>query len=230
MQSQPQIEPQNGVSARGSGHPTIQAIHEDVKRHSGWVVPLQQEIARVIVGQHYLVERLLVGLLTSGHLPIEGVPVTTSSIQSARRVTPAHTASGSRSTSSTGRRPAPRSSARRIAIRSADRAARTAASRRPALPTLRRTAVVPTPTPAPRAVAPGRASTSVAHPGNRMRRASAGSPRLQACCASSARVTPAGGRGGSGRTAGAHATRTSVQPQGPTLDRADPLLAPPRIG
>src|SRR5580704_7307706 len=63
MQSQPQIEPQNGTSTRGSGHPTIQAIHEDVQRHSGWVGPLQQEIARVIVG-----------LLTNGHLLIEGVP------------------------------------------------------------------------------------------------------------------------------------------------------------
>jgi MoxR-like ATPase len=35
---------------------------------------LQQEIGRVIVGQRYLVERLLVGILTNGHLLIEGVP------------------------------------------------------------------------------------------------------------------------------------------------------------
>jgi MoxR-like ATPase len=74
MQPQSQLEPQNGASLRGSGHPTIQAIHEDVQRHSHWVAPLQQEIARVIVGQRYLVERLLVGLLTNGHLLIEGVP------------------------------------------------------------------------------------------------------------------------------------------------------------
>ncbi len=74
MQSQAPIEPLNGTSARGSGHPTIQAIHEDVQRHSGWVRPLEQEIARVVVGQRYLVDRLLVGLLTNGHLLIEGVP------------------------------------------------------------------------------------------------------------------------------------------------------------
>jgi MoxR-like ATPase len=74
MQSLPSPQPQNGAAARGTGHPTIQAIHEDVQRHSGWVIPLQQEIARIIVGQRYLVERLLVGLLTNGHLLIEGVP------------------------------------------------------------------------------------------------------------------------------------------------------------
>ena len=33
-----------------------------------------QEIARVIVEQHYLVDRLLVGLLTNGHVLLEGVP------------------------------------------------------------------------------------------------------------------------------------------------------------
>ena len=74
MQSQSHTEPQNGASLRGSGHPTIQAIQEDVQRHSQWVGPLQQEIGRVIVGQRYLVERLLVGILTNGHLLIEGVP------------------------------------------------------------------------------------------------------------------------------------------------------------
>ena len=80
MQSQSHTEPQSGTSLRGighpngSGHPSIQAIQEDVKRHSQWVAPLQQEIGRVIVGQRYLVERLLVGMLTNGHLLIEGVP------------------------------------------------------------------------------------------------------------------------------------------------------------
>ncbi|MEO7037555.1 MAG: MoxR family ATPase [Polyangiaceae bacterium] len=55
-------------------HPTIQALEEDVARSSTWVAPLQQEIGRVIVGQRYLVERLLVGLLANGHLLLEGVP------------------------------------------------------------------------------------------------------------------------------------------------------------
>ena len=36
--------------------------------------PLQAEMARVIVGQRYLVDRLIVGLLTNGHVLLEGVP------------------------------------------------------------------------------------------------------------------------------------------------------------
>ncbi|MEO7112479.1 MAG: MoxR family ATPase [Polyangiaceae bacterium] len=61
------------MPVRGT-HPTIQAIEDDVALHSTWVVPLQQEIGRVIVGQHALVERLLVGLLSNGHILLEGVP------------------------------------------------------------------------------------------------------------------------------------------------------------
>src|SRR4030095_8982288 len=41
---------------------------------SHWIVPLQEEIARVVVGQKYLVEGLLTGLLTNGHILLEGVP------------------------------------------------------------------------------------------------------------------------------------------------------------
>ena len=59
---------QQGQNAR------IQSIQEQVHRHSAWVPPLQQEISRVVVGQKHLIERLLVGLLTNGHVLLEGVP------------------------------------------------------------------------------------------------------------------------------------------------------------
>ena len=39
-----------------------------------WIPVLRKEIGRVIVGQRYLVDRLLVGLLTNGHVLLEGVP------------------------------------------------------------------------------------------------------------------------------------------------------------
>jgi MoxR-like ATPase len=52
----------------------VQAITEAVQQASSWVRPLQQEIGRVIVGQNYLVNRLLVGLLANGHILLEGVP------------------------------------------------------------------------------------------------------------------------------------------------------------
>ena len=51
-----------------------QEITEQVKEQNQWVAPLQEEIARVIVGQRYLVDGLLVGLLTNGHILLEGVP------------------------------------------------------------------------------------------------------------------------------------------------------------
>ena len=52
----------------------IAEIDRTVQQTSQWVRPLQQEIARVIVGQKFLVDRLLLGLLTGGHLLLEGVP------------------------------------------------------------------------------------------------------------------------------------------------------------
>lgn len=51
-----------------------QEITEQVKQASQWITPLQQEIARVVVGQKYLVDGLLIGLLTNGHVLLEGVP------------------------------------------------------------------------------------------------------------------------------------------------------------
>ena len=53
---------------------SIEAINEAVQRTSTWVKPLQQEIGRVIIGQKYLVDRLLVGLIANGHILLEGVP------------------------------------------------------------------------------------------------------------------------------------------------------------
>ena len=53
---------------------TTQEITEQVKEASQWIKPLQDEIGRVLVGQKYLVDGLLTGLLTNGHILLEGVP------------------------------------------------------------------------------------------------------------------------------------------------------------
>jgi MoxR-like ATPase len=53
---------------------SIRAIHEKVKQASVFVQALKQEIGRVIVGQDYLVERMLIGLIADGHVLLEGVP------------------------------------------------------------------------------------------------------------------------------------------------------------
>ncbi len=52
----------------------IQAINEKIRRESAFVEKLTREISKVIVGQKYMVERLLVGLLSNGHILLEGVP------------------------------------------------------------------------------------------------------------------------------------------------------------
>ncbi len=53
---------------------TTQELTQQVKEQSQWIAPLQNEIARVVVGQKYLIEGLLTGLLTNGHVLLEGVP------------------------------------------------------------------------------------------------------------------------------------------------------------
>lgn len=52
----------------------ITAINEQVREHSAFVSALRAEIATVIVGQQYLVDRLIMGLLANGHLLLEGMP------------------------------------------------------------------------------------------------------------------------------------------------------------
>ena len=54
--------------------PAARAAREAVIASSSWIRPLQQEMARVIVGQRALLDRLLIALLTNGHVLLEGVP------------------------------------------------------------------------------------------------------------------------------------------------------------
>jgi MoxR-like ATPase len=52
----------------------IEAIQAEVEQKSKFLSELTAQIRRVIVGQDYLVDRLLIGLLADGHILIEGVP------------------------------------------------------------------------------------------------------------------------------------------------------------
>jgi len=52
----------------------IQEINQKVRAESGFVQQLVGEVHRVIVGQKYMVERLVIGLVTRGHILLEGVP------------------------------------------------------------------------------------------------------------------------------------------------------------
>jgi MoxR-like ATPase len=52
----------------------IKRVHEEIERESLFVQAVTGEVGKVIVGQKYLVDRLMVGLLANGHVLIEGVP------------------------------------------------------------------------------------------------------------------------------------------------------------
>ncbi len=52
----------------------VKAINEMVERESAFVDNITAEIGKVIIGQKYMVERILIGLLCNGHCLIEGVP------------------------------------------------------------------------------------------------------------------------------------------------------------
>ena len=52
----------------------IKRVHDEIERESLFVQAVTGEVGKVIVGQKYLVDRLMVGLLANGHVLIEGVP------------------------------------------------------------------------------------------------------------------------------------------------------------
>ncbi len=52
----------------------IQQIQEIVEKESVFVQKLTSQISTVIVGQKYMIERLLIGILADGHILLEGVP------------------------------------------------------------------------------------------------------------------------------------------------------------
>jgi MoxR-like ATPase len=52
----------------------VRALNELVAKESAFVDKLMAEVGKVIVGQTYMVERILIGLLTGGHVLLEGVP------------------------------------------------------------------------------------------------------------------------------------------------------------
>lgn len=53
---------------------SIQELDRQVQQAGTWVQPLMQEVSRVVIGQQGLVQSLLIGLLSNGHVLLEGVP------------------------------------------------------------------------------------------------------------------------------------------------------------
>ena len=53
---------------------SVETIRRNVEEQSRFVAKLRHQIGRVIVGQEYMVDRLIIGILANGHVLIEGVP------------------------------------------------------------------------------------------------------------------------------------------------------------
>lgn len=62
------------TAAPSAGTPDIKMINEMIQKESAFVDLLMMEMNKVIIGQKHMVERLLIGLLSDGHVLLEGVP------------------------------------------------------------------------------------------------------------------------------------------------------------
>jgi MoxR-like ATPase len=70
----PSLSSHGGSPRDGDIFTSIQAINEQVKLSSAWLGLLRRQMAKAIIGQQHLIESLLVGLLTGGHILLEGLP------------------------------------------------------------------------------------------------------------------------------------------------------------
>jgi MoxR-like ATPase len=62
------------ASTRGRQMQDVQSVQEWVQRETAVIERLLGEVRKVIVGQRYLLDRMMIGLLADGHLLLEGVP------------------------------------------------------------------------------------------------------------------------------------------------------------
>lgn len=70
----PQREGTTSHSSQQDVYGSIQEINQAVKKSSVWIEPFRQQMSKAIIGQETLIERLLIGLLTGGHILLEGLP------------------------------------------------------------------------------------------------------------------------------------------------------------
>ena len=52
----------------------IRQLNDRISEESKFVQDIIDEVNKVVVGQNYMIERILIGLLTKGHILLEGVP------------------------------------------------------------------------------------------------------------------------------------------------------------
>ena len=62
------------MSETNSYHPDITQLTEKIQQSGAFVKTLLDQVDKVIVGQRYMVERIIIAMLSNGHILIEGVP------------------------------------------------------------------------------------------------------------------------------------------------------------
>ncbi len=70
----PTPQPVQVSSTSQSSNVDIKALNEKIQKESSFVDLLTMEMDKVIIGQKHMTERLLIGLLSNGHILLEGVP------------------------------------------------------------------------------------------------------------------------------------------------------------
>lgn len=65
---------ENSSVSSSSSSLDIRALNEKIERESAFIELLRNEMSKVIVGQKYMIDRLLIALLADGHILLEGVP------------------------------------------------------------------------------------------------------------------------------------------------------------
>ena len=83
----------------------VRALNELVARESTFLNDLTSEVGKVIVGQTYMIERILIGLLSGGHVLLEGVPGLAKTLTVKRFATPSGRSSRAFSSRRTFSRP-----------------------------------------------------------------------------------------------------------------------------
>lgn len=66
--------PTPSVANTSTSNVDIKALNEKIQKESAFVDLLTMEMSKVIIGQQHMTERLLIGLLSNGHILLEGVP------------------------------------------------------------------------------------------------------------------------------------------------------------
>ena len=61
-------------SAPAGASTDIRALNEKIKEKSQFLSLIDSELRKAVIGQNYMIERLLLGLLSGGHVLLEGVP------------------------------------------------------------------------------------------------------------------------------------------------------------